>query len=525
MTTAAPARTEPHALPPVEPRPEDNPAAINPANHSPPIRPNPVTPGSGAQFRAAEVSYSPRVQEAVGQVQGAQRDVGGVLMDNPALSPAERNAVVQSVARNDGLTTRAGPFFPSKLTDPGVAQQQSRLTAEAVNDALAQGAINQGDLVKIADQSGAGPQQLIGVLDSAPRSSDANASLETLGQGLWNRADENQNKIGKGPGQIDPDTPEGKGLQTQIVQDRAGATIAFSSDPALASRNLNTPEKRLQAFESLVNQTDQNRSAPGDNEVLERQQQSREYFDDIKQYDDQVKITAASLFNNNAREIVDAYTSADTASRGGGLRQFINQEMYDPQTAGVTLSNGQGVTDSVIDSLGRVTTDIRTEFDAGSLNDRKAAARQYGYLASDIKNATIDAAQQYATDVGQVAEKRKAFTSVAESAAGLLVDPVTEKLGPLSGVVGDAVNGLIEGSLEELASGIYPDAEKPKLAVGDGYLAAGRAEIQARTAGTDYQQELLDSYESAFASNASDTAISQLTKAVIEKAEGDKGGG
>ncbi|WP_407351885.1 hypothetical protein [Luteimonas sp. R10] len=389
---------------------------------------------------ASPVRHSPVQADDIDQskVDGALRNIQADsitgqsalanALSNPDLNQAERNEILQTLARGDENHLLA--FYAndaSRTRDDQYASlgEDQRIIGEALQQAYEDGAITADDLLRISDvnQSGNGGQRFLTTLQNGGGA--PGGTVEALSDALWQR---NGND----------------GL------DRAGAAIGYTSDPGLQSRNLNTAEKRLEAFEALVqlNQDDPYSGMyAGVSGTI---------------WQNTALASAGRLFISHSSELIDHYTGAggDTAQTET-LANFISQTVFNPDARGIVLNRSQDLVPAVQSALGTTAGQLLDGAGAaepGSLEQERLIA-QFGRLTASISGGAAVALTEYTDQINANQESREQFagmvsTLVGETPIGKVPgsgDAVTE----LAGLVYDAINENPERPDSALAGVLY----------------------------------------------------------------------
>ena len=380
-------------------------------------------------------------------------------LDNPGLNQAERNKIIQEVARDPELV---GILYGSDASrsargEYGALAADQQVIAEAVQQAWEDGAITSEDLLAIADYNGAGngAQRFLSLLAESPATGQAGGASEALADALWER---NGND----------------------GMDRAGAALFYTSDPAMMSRNLNTPEARAAAFEALVAF---NEAAP---------------YADIQagmlaeRWQDNALSAAGKLFISHGQELVDHFTSSEPgkAAETEVLAQFMSHTVFNPDAQGIVLNRTQDLVPTINDVIGNVTDgflDAATADDV-SANDASRAMTQYGQFTASISGGAAVALTRYDAAINATEASREQFAGMIGNLVGQL---------PLGDVAGTIVGHATGPVANEIAEMLIADPERP-----DAELAGilndqfwSQADLAAEQAGNP---ELLSAYEAAY---------------------------
>lgn len=346
---------------------------------------------------------------------------------NPNLNEAERNEIIQTLAREDGQQIRFFGNDATRFTDNDYAalSADQQVIADAVQNAYEDGALNADDLVRIADANGAGngAQRFISILKQSSTARQPGGVAEVLADALWTR---NGND----------------GL------DRAGAAIVYSSDPTMMSRNLDTPEKRAEAFEALVNF---NEKAP---------------YNEINAgptgniWEASALSAAGRLFTAHSQELIDHYTSAQPGQPGQTevLSKFMSQTVFNPDAQGIMLDRSRDLVPAIRDALsdGARTFLERASAEGVSATDQSRAMRQFGQLTASISGGAAVALTRYDEQINATKESREQF-------AGLVGDLVGQlPLGDLAGTIADKVT---EPIANQIAEALIKNPDRPDAAL------------------------------------------------------------
>ncbi|MCC6336036.1 MAG: hypothetical protein IT380_18860 [Myxococcales bacterium] len=358
-------------------------------------------------------------------------------LTNPNLNQAERNAIIQTLAREDGGQLAFFANDASRNNDGGYGGllKDQRVIGEALQQAFTDGAITADDLLRIADTNGAGngAQRFLAVLQNG--GGGTGGTVEALADALWAR-------------------DGGDGL------DRAAAAIAYSSSPELREANLNTPEARREAFEALVEFNDK---AP---------------YEEVggplaEQWERSALASSGRLFTAHASELVDYYTgAADGVARTETLSRFISQTLFNPDAQGIWMDRRQDLGPAVRAALGNQADrflDAARSAPAGSLEQERALA-QFGRLTASASGGAALALTDYSEQIRASEESRQQFAGLVS----LLVGKT-----PLGGLPG--AGSLSEALAEKIYDAITENPERPDQALA-GVLYdsfAGRVEALA----------------------------------------------
>lgn len=340
-------------------------------------------------------------------------------LNNPNLGQAERDAILQELARGDDAGLMA--FYANDVgrnlhEDPSLIEDQ-RIIGEALQQAFENGVLNADDLLRISDFNGAGngAQRLLDTLQHG--GGGPNGTVEALSDALWER---NGND----------------GL------DRVGAALGYTSDPSLQARNLNTPALRREAFEALVafNDTDLNLPGPAG-----------------AQWEDGALAAAGRLFLSNRSELVDHYTGADGGTvQTEVLAQFLGQTVFNPDASGIALNRHQDLVSSIEAAMGRESDRLlaaAAEAPAGS-REQEDLIEQLGRLSAGISGGVAVALDNYSDQITANEASRQQFASIV----GALIAKTPASKVPGSNLI---VNQVVTSIYDALST----DPERPEQAL------------------------------------------------------------
>ena len=374
---------------------------------------------------------------------------------NPNLSQEEKDLIVETLAKGDGADLLR--FYANDASrhanDPDrTLGEDQRVIGEALQRAYENGQISADDLLRISDvnQAGNGAQRLLDTL-VAGRGNGVNGSVEALSDALWARNGNN-------------------GL------DRAGATLGYLSGPELTARNLNTADKRRDAFEAMVdfndNHTVQTAGATG--EIWRQSALS----------------ATGRLFVDNSAELTDHYTGANgTTAQTETLAKFLSQTVLNPQAAGVVLDRQRDLVPAIRDALdanaGRL-LDAAGRAPAGSL-EQERYMQQFGRLTASVSGAAALALTRYDKQIMESEASRKQFATTVATLVG------ATKLGKAPGA-----RQAIEALANRYYDAITSNPERPDAALA-GALYDNYAEQVNTLSSSLNQTGLSPAFEAAFA--------------------------
>ena len=379
----------------------------------------PVESGSAVAYRQTPDINQTDIDNALRQVRAdipLNRSALADQLRNPNLNQAERDKVIQTLARDNNQLLRFYANDASRLRDSDYAQltTDEQTIADAVQTAYGDGAINADDLVRIADvnQVGNGGQRFLSILGQSGNARVPGGAAEALADKLWER---NGND----------------------GTDRASAAIFYSSDPAMMSRNLDTPDKRASAFESLVkfNETAAYNKVPGPMSGI---------------WKSEALGGAGRIFTSHSQELIDRYTSV-TPQHGAQtevLSKFVSQTVLNPDAQGIWMDRRQDLVPAVKNAFGYAADTFLARAKAaptGSL-ERGDALEQFGRLTASISGGTALALKNYSDKVMANEESKKAFTDLVGSLTGKVIkidtpvgNPAEKAASALAGKLYDAM--------------------------------------------------------------------------------------
>lgn len=305
---------------------------------------------------------------------------------NPNLNQAEKDLIVQTLAQgneHDLMVFYANDVFRDDAGASGLEEDQ-RVIGEALQRAYELGNISAHDLVRIADlnQAGNGAQRLLDTL-VAGGGNGLNGSVEALSDELWARNGNN-------------------GL------DRAGAALGYLTTPELTARNLNTADKRRDAFEALIKFNDENTvQTPGP--TGEGWKQS-------------ALSATGRLFVGHSAELIDHYTGAGgTTSQTEALAKFLGQTVLNPDATGIVLDRQRdlipAITDALDQNAGRL-LDAARQAPQGSL-EQERYLQQFGRLTASVSGAAAVALTKYDKQIMESEASRKQFATAVATLVGM----------------------------------------------------------------------------------------------------------
>lgn len=389
---------------------------------------------------------------------------------NPLLNEAERNLIIQTLAR-DGDEFAQLPFFANdasrfRTEDYAALAEDQRVIAEAIQTAYDAGAINADDLLRIADANGAdnGAQRFLSILTQSSEARQPGGVAEVLADALWAR---NGND----------------GV------DRAVAAMHYSSDPTLMADNLDTPEKRVEAFEALVRF---NESNP---------------YEDIPDgpaktlWETSALAGAGRLFTAHSQELIDHYTSGEPGRFGdtGTLAQFMGQTLFNPDARGIALDRRRDLVPAIRDAL---TNAGETFFDRvrdpqASATDQNRAMRQFGQLTASISAGAAVALTAYDEQILANEASRQQFANLLGTVVGKL---------PLGDAAGEVANRVSGPLAERIYDALNEEPERPDLAVALELRNSYESQVDLLNEELE-NPDLINAFESAYGAEIDDLQL------------------
>lgn len=333
---------------------------------------------------------------------------------NPNLNQAERNEIVKTLAGEDGQQLRFfGNDAARSIHDEGGTSLSDDQTviADALQQAYDDGAIDQKDLLRIADvnEAGNGAQRLMAILQQGTTTTEANGVAEKLADALWARN-------------------EGS--------DRAAASIFYTSDPTMMSRNLNTADKRAEAFEALVDFNDGN---PYEH-IPEGYQRTV--------WQNAALTAEGRLFNAHSQELMDRYTGQDgTTVATEPLAKFMSQTLFNPDAQGIVLNRTQDLVPTIRTAMGNAAQtylDRATDAPNGSL-EQSRAMQQFGRLAASVTGGAAKALDAYDDAIMANEESKKQFSDMVGGVIGMT--PLGTALDKIPAGGGDQLVEALSGKI------------------------------------------------------------------------------
>jgi hypothetical protein len=357
-------------------------------------------------------------------------NLAGVLI-NPDLNQAERDQIIQDLARQSGqpMSFYANDAYRMHGSDFSSLRLDQSVIADGVQQAYADGAINAQDLLHIANfnpnQVG-GAQRFLDVLMQGGSATLQGSAAEALANALWAR---NGNS----------------GI------DKAAAAMYYTSDPTIMANDLNTPAKRADAFEALVNF---NQTAPYDN-VPPGQLATA--------FKNEALGAEANLFVGNTQEIVQDFTlrNATQIPDTQVLAKFMSQTVFNPSAQDIQLSNYSSLKNSMSDALAGVSKsliDTAKQAPPGSLQEHYAI-EQYGRLSAALSGGAALALTNYDAQVQANDATRQQWADLVGGLVGNYVKIDTPLGNPAEKVASDLTSAIYNA--------IVPGPQRPTAALAD----------------------------------------------------------
>jgi hypothetical protein len=380
---------------------------------------------------------------------------------NPNLNQAERNLVIQKLARDgqDGELAFYGNDI-SRQHDPDktALTEDQRIIADGVQQAYASGAIDAKDLQRIADASKApnGAQRFMSIMQLGADAKESGSATQALADALWTR-----------------NGADGK--------DRAAAAIYYTSDPALMASKLDTPDARAAAFEAIV---DFNHSKP-----YEHMPEGVS----VTNWQNQTTMAAGRLFISHGQELIDRYTGV-TETRGAEaevLAKFLSQTALNPEAKGMVLDRQRDLIPTINSVLGSAADTYlnRAKEAPKDSAEQTRALQQLGRLSAGISGGTSLALTEYSK---QVQSDREAVKEVADMVGGT----VGALTGRLDTPFGNPAEELASAITEKIMTSIQDKRVRPDAA----FSSALHDEFSTRIVALEndlHQSDLLAKFEAA----------------------------
>ncbi|RUL75946.1 hypothetical protein [Dyella choica] len=368
------------------------------------------------------------------------------FMRNPNLNQAERDQIIQTLARENGQQVRffANDAVRSAAGDQASLETDQQTIADAVQQAYSDGAIDKDDLLHIADANGAGNggQRFMAILQWGTSTREPNGVCEVLADELWAR---NGNS----------------------GMDRASAAMFFTSDPSMMSRNLATPDARAQAFEALVSLSDKNPYSKLPDTPT------------ATAWRDQALVAEGRLFTGYGQELVDRYTGvgADgTPMHTDVLAKFMSQTVLNPDAKGLWLDRSRDLVPAIRTTMNRAeqTFTDRAQQPGVSTQDQERAMQQLGRFTSAVSGATAMALTQYDAEINASQASKKDFTDMVSKIVGIT---------PLGPIVGKIPLGEGDQLVQNLAGALYDaltqNPDRPSIAMARTLYDYGAAQAES----------------------------------------------
>jgi hypothetical protein len=396
------------------------------------------------------VEFSVRIAEADMPVN--QSSLAAVLR-NPDASRADRDQIIRQVASS-------GPraFFANETNRAYIGSSRQALRedqrdiANAVQSAFESGAINVDDLQRIADYRH--PQSFMFTLRQGASSNETGSAAQALADRMWTR-----------------NGADG--------EDRAVAVMYYASNASVMARNLNSPAKRLTAFEAIV---DFNHSEPYKHLPPNAM---------VNNWRNDATSAAGRLFISHGQELVDLLSST---RHGHGAKmepvaKFMSQTLFNPDAKGILLDRQRDLIPTVQATLSNV---ISTYLDRATAAPTKSA-EQIGALEQLGRlNISIDVGSSLA--LASYSEKVADRDAAGKEIGGLVGSVISTISGKLDTVFGSPAEWLATSATEQIMKNARPLARPDAFYSGDLY-----DELTVRIA---VQQTKLNNFEMQLYFNA-----------------------
>lgn len=349
------------------------------------------------------------------------------MLKSPVLNQAERDAVVAQIAKDPDKQ-----MFLYGDSERLPVRDQADI-ATAVNSAVKSGALTTDDLVKLADfdQSGMGPARLVQMLALDPASCQPGSPMEALGKALWARADQN------GP------TAEA---------DRAAASLAFCSSPALMEANLTTDQARDTAFTALTNYLDSGKGVPDAMKGLSPELADR--------YQHLLLASTGRLFIAHGSQIMQDLTRDGNPDGGVTLSRFFADVYLNPASKGIDIDHSHTLTQAIDVALAGAKRDLMTKMNSDDPATRQSAARQLGRIVASVDGGAAIVLGRWRDAKALNQENITLLGDLLGKAAGALMPEGM----PLADTIASKTGELI-------AKMLLKDPSRPDVALGQLYAA------------------------------------------------------
>jgi len=362
------------------------------------------------------------------------------VLTNPRLNlnQAEKDKVIQEVAHADPLAFLANDAIRTQHGNPAELQSDQAVVGDAVQQAYADGAINQSDLMHIADLAnvpGVNPsqdysaQRFLNVLMQGDSASLHGSAAETLANALWDRNGNNG-------------------------ADRAAAATYYTSNSLTMQNDIGKGHPPIQVLRALVNfnQNSSNSSLYGSKLGSQLQNQAI--------------AGEANLFMANSKELTkDLTLRTDTHTPDTQLlAKFMSQTVFNPSAQKIQLDDGSTLKSSMSRTLKDLSASLVHAAKAakpGSLQQYHAI-EEYGRLSAGLSGGAAVALTKYDAEVQANDASRQEFANLVGGVIGNVV-PINTPVGnPAKDVAGDIAksiyNALVSGPKRptaEIADRLY----------------------------------------------------------------------
>lgn len=348
------------------------------------------------------------------------------VLQSPRLNEAERNAVIQELARDPDFKS---VFYAHDSTryrseDAGALAQDQRVIADAVQTAYAAGAINANDLRSIADFNGVGngAQRFMEILGTSPEARMPGGAMERLADSLWAR---NQGT------------------------DRANAAMFYTSTPEMMASNLTSPAMRAEAFKAIVDFTESKPWGDAPSELTDQWERS-------------AIAASGRLFTAHATEITDAFTASSPgkAAETETLAKFFGQTVFNPEASTIALDNRRDLQPAVRQAIQGVQLTMfdRAEAAPAESVERARAFETFGQFAASITGGAALALTKYDGEVADAQAQREATAGLIGAVVGDIVGFKT----PIGNTAGNLAESIAQSILDAVAQN--PDRPDQALA-------------------------------------------------------------
>ena len=351
-----------------------------------------------------------KVEQAARMVNSAADLVN--ILGGSGLNQAEKDALVAKLARDPNKQMCL--FGDVERMSP----EDQAVIAKAIGAAVSSGAMTDKDLLALADydQSGMGPARFAQLLALDPSNLQPGGAAERLGQALWARS--------------------AGATGTAAENDRAAAALIFTSSPELMARNLDTPQKREEAFTSLTNYLDQaSTKVPGP------------LLDKFKQ---DAVAGLANLFKAHGPELMRGLTADGNPGGGVVLSKFFADVYLAPE--------GKAFAKDIEDTLRQTASGLMKDMNTSDESARQLATRQLARIAASVNGGGVIVIDRYRKELAANKDR-------VDQLAGLLGGAI----GALLPEVGVPTGAAVDALSKAIAEAILHDPDRPDVALGTMY--------------------------------------------------------